>query len=170
VVSEPPADYPGLTGFLDAGQIQKQVGDVEGKTFYICGPPVMYEFCLAALKALDVPLHKIKRELYGPPEDISKEVGWPEGLATDTFFDVDILGRKVLRAPAGEPLLNTLERYGLVVPAVCRVGECSACRVRLLSGRVFMPEDTGIRESDRQHGYIHTCVSYPLEDLQIRLP
>ena len=65
--------------------------------------------------------------------------------------------------------MNTLERYGLVVPAVCRSGACSACRMRLLSGKVFMPAHTGLRESDRQHGYIHACVAYPLENLRIRL-
>jgi ferredoxin len=74
-----------------------------------------------------------------------------------------------IRAPAGEPLMNTLERYGIVVPAVCRTGSCSACRVHLLSGRVFMPAHTSLRESDREHGYIHACVSYPLEDLRIAI-
>ena len=41
--------------------------------------------------------------------------------------------------------------------------------MRLLSGKVFMPAHTGIRESDRQNGYIHACVSYPLEDLEIKI-
>ena len=76
---------------------------------------------------------------------------------------------KVLHAPAIEPLLNVLERYGLVLPALCRTGECSACRVRLLSGQVFMPAHTGIREADHKYGYIHACVSYALEDLTLRV-
>jgi ferredoxin len=156
-------------GFLDAKFIREQVGDVAGKTFYVCGPNVMYDFCLAALRQLGVPDHRIRRELYGPPADVTEEPGWPEDLAAGTFFDVDVFGGKTIQAPAGEPLLNTLERFGIVVPSVCRSGACSACRVRLLSGRVFQPAHTGLRESDRQHGYIHTCVSYPLEDLEIRL-
>jgi ferredoxin-NADP reductase len=185
VISEPPPGYDGLTGFLDADLIQEQIGDpstssgqaLAGKTFYICGPNVMYDFCLAALTELGVPQHKIKRELYGPPDDVTQEPGWPEGLSAETVFNVQLEGRgaictsggSVLRAPAGEPLLNSLERYGIVVPAVCRAGECSACRIRLLSGRVFMPAHTGLRESDRQHGYIHACVAYPLEDLHLRI-
>lgn len=170
VISEPPPGYDGLVGFLEANLIREQVVEMTGKTFYICGPNVMYDFCLAALTELGVPPHKIRRELYGPPADVTKEPGWPEGLSPDTVFDVEVVGQKTIHAPAGEPLLNTLERYGLVVPAVCRSGECSACRIRLLSGKVFMPAHTGLRESDRQHGYIHACVSYPLEDLRIRLP
>jgi ferredoxin-NADP reductase len=170
VLSEPPPDYEGLTGFLTADLIQRQIGDVAHKTFYLCGPSLMYTFCLAALTELGVPAHKIKRELYGPPEDVTQEPGWPAELAADTIFSVEVEGRQIIEAPAGEPLLNTLERYGLVIPAVCRAGECSACRTRLLSGRVFQPAHTGLRESDRVFGYIHACVAYPLEDLRIRLP
>ena len=169
VISEPPPGYDGLTGFITADLIREVVGDLHDKTFYICGPNVMYDFCLTSLRALEVPSHKIKRELYGPPDDVTREPGWPQDLAPDTIFDVSVQGRGGIRAPAGEPLLNSLERYGVVLPALCRAGECSACRTRLLSGRVFQPARTGLRESDREHGYIHACVSYPLEDLSIRI-
>ena len=169
IISEPPPGYEGLIGFLDAQAIREQVGDLTGKTVYICGPNVMYGFCLEALTELGVPPHKIKRELYGPPEDITQEPGWPLDLDPGTLFEVEVEGRETIRAVAGEPLLNSLERYGIVVPAVCRAGECSACRTRLLSGRVFQPASTGLRESDREHGYIHACVSYPLENLRIRI-
>ncbi len=171
VISEPPPGQVGLTGFLDAKLIHDQVGDVAGKTFYICGPNVMYDFCLAALQELGVPRHKIRRELYGPPTDVTKEPGWPQALRVNQVFNVEIVGRAqhTIRARAGEPLMNSLERYGIVVPAVCRSGECSACRTKLLSGQVFMPAHTGLRASDREHSYIHPCVSYPLRDLRIRL-
>jgi ferredoxin-NADP reductase len=179
VISEPLSGCDGLAGFLDADLIHRQVGEVTNKTFYICGPNVMVDFCLAALAELGVPDHRIKRELYGPPADVTKEPGWPESLPSDAVFDVEIVNLlsdagaaqrgRTIRALAGEPLMNSLERYGIVVPAVCRSGACSACRVRLLSGQVFQPIHTGLRESDREHGYIHACVSYPLGNLQIRL-
>jgi ferredoxin-NADP reductase len=171
VISEPPLGYVGdsRAGFLDAKLVRDEVGSVEGKTFYICGPNVMVDFVLAELEELRVPPHKIRREFYGAPADVTKEPGWPRGLPAGTVFNVEVAGKRTVRAPAGEPLLNSLERYGLLVPAVCRSGACSACRLRLVSGRVYMPSDTGLRESDRRHGYIHACVSYPLEDLRIRL-
>jgi glycine betaine catabolism B len=169
VISEPPPDYEGLTGLLDAALIQSQVGDVEGKTFYLCGPNVMTDYCQTALRELGVPRHRIRRELYGPPADVTREPGWPAGLPADTLFAVQVEGHRTIRALAGEPLLNALERYELVVPSVCRSGECSACRIRLLSGRVYMPPHTGLREADRAHNYIHACASYPLTDLVIRL-
>ncbi len=190
VISEPPPGYEGLTGFLDANRVRELVGgasadpghDLSGKTFYICGPGAMYDFCLAALAELGVPAHKTRRELYGPPDDVTREPGWPAGLSADTIFEVEIVPsafgpgggedegeRRAIRAPAGEPLMNTLERYGIILPAVCRTGACSACRTQLLSGRAFMPAHTCLRESDREHGYIHACVAFPLEDLRIQI-
>jgi ferredoxin-NADP reductase len=169
VISEPPEGYGGLKGFLDSKAITQLVGDIKGKTFYVCGPRAMHDFCKAALKEMGVPQRKIRRELYGPPDDVSKDPGWPEGLSKDMVFEVEVAGKKMILAKAGEPLLNALERSGLVVPTLCRSGECSSCRIRLLEGKVFMPTQATLRESDRKGGYIHSCVSYPIDNLKIRL-
>jgi len=169
VVSEPPEGYGGLKGFLDSNIIGRLVDDIRGKTFYICGPRAMHDFCRAALKEMEVPQRKIRYELNGAPDDVSKEPGWPEGLSKDVVFEVEVAGKKMILAKAGEPLLNALDRSGLVVPALCRSGECSACRIRLLAGKVFVPSQAAVRESDRKAGYIHSCVSYPIDNLKIRL-
>jgi len=170
VISEPQDGYEGLTGFLDAVCIRDAVGDVKGKTFYLCGPNVMLGFCLDALAELGVPGHRIRRELYGPPADPTADPAWPEGVRADAEFQVRIGDGRSIPARAGEPLLCSLERHSVVLPAVCRSGECSYCRTRLLSGEVFMPAHAGLRESDRRFGFIHPCVAYPLEDLTIALP
>jgi ferredoxin-NADP reductase len=169
VVSEPSPDYAGLTGFLDADLIGKEVGDVAGRTFFICGPAAMYDFCLAELEGLGVEPYRVRRERYGPPDDVTQEFGWPAQIAADTLFEVNVVGGRAVRVPAGEPLMNSLERHGVVVPAICRTGACSACRTRLLEGRVFMPAHVGLRESDRENGYIHPCVAFPVTDIRIEL-
>ena len=168
VISEPPDGFEGLTGFLDAKLIKEKVDDLSAKTFYVCGPVAMYDHCTAALEELEVPVHRIRSEIYGPPDDITKEPGWPEDVAGDAEFEVKVVGRGTIRAAAREPLLNSLERAGIVAPAVCRSGECSVCRTRITSGKVFMPPETGVRESDLEYGFVHPCVCYPLEDLEIR--
>jgi len=168
VVSEPPKGYKGRKGFIDAALIEEAAGDVDGKKFMICGPNAMYDFCLEQLKKLEVPEFKIKRELYGPPDNITKVPGWPGKIKATKTFKVEVEG-KTIDALAGEPLINTLEKHGIVIPALCRSGECSACRMKVDQGRVFMPPHTGIRESDTAHGYIHACVAYPIENLKVRL-
>ncbi|HIE17956.1 MAG TPA: 2Fe-2S iron-sulfur cluster binding domain-containing protein [Dehalococcoidia bacterium] len=53
--------------------------------------------------------------------------------------------------------------------AICRSGECTACRTRLVSGKVFAPARAHRRWVDENRGYIHPCMSYSVEDLRIRL-
>ena len=169
VISEPPEGYQGPTGLLDKKTIEETVGQLQGRTFYICGPRPMQDLCLEELARLGVPEHKIRRELYGPPDDVTREPGWPEAISAEDTFEVEVEGHRSIQARAGEPLLCSMERAGIAAPALCRSGECSACRCRLVSGRVFMPENTGLRDSDRRHGYVHACVAYPLEDLKLRI-
>lgn len=169
IISEPTEDWGGMCGLIDADMISNIVGEVEGKAFYVCGPAEMYPFCEAALAALEVPAIRIKKEAYGPPDDVTLEEGWP-GTAPDAEFEVvEARSGKTFKARAGEPLMNSMERAGLVVEAVCRSGECTACRTRLEAGEVFAPARVLRRWADEHFGYIHPCMSYPVSDLRIRL-
>lgn len=168
VISEPAKGYTGRTGFIDAACITAAVGDPGSKMFYICGPQVMYDFCMSELAKLGVRAKRIRRELYGPPQDITREAAWPAEVDGAAKFQVT-LGDKTFMAPAAEPLLNSMERARVVVPSLCRSGECSACRTRLLAGKVYQPEFHGLREWDRENGYIHPCMAFPISDLEIRI-
>ncbi len=170
VISHPPHDYDGLTGFIGADLITERVGDVSGKTFYLCGPGAMIDHVLPALDELGVPRHKIRREVYGPPEHITGEPGWPDGVTRSKEFRITTNRGEPFTARAGEPLMNALEREGIELPSVCRSGECSYCRTRLVSGQVFMPQHVGVRQCDRDHGYIHPCLAYPVSDVELELP
>ncbi|MBN2033572.1 MAG: NAD(P)-binding protein [Deltaproteobacteria bacterium] len=169
VISEPRTHWSGLSGLLDARMISSQVGSVEGKTFFICGPARMHVLCENALGSLGVPRRRIKKEACGPPDDVTLEPGWP-GISSETEFEVrEERSGKIFKTRAGEPLIASLERAGLAIPSACRSGECTLCRTRLVSGKVFVPSRVRRRWSDEQAGYIHPCMSYPLEDLHIRL-
>jgi ferredoxin-NADP reductase len=167
VVSEPPKGYKGTTGFITADVIKDFVGDVKGKTFYMCGPNLMYSFVQPELEKLKVLGRKIKKEAYGPPADITKEPGWPADITADKVFKIKVRDGKTIDAKAGEPILNSLERAGLVSPYLCRSGECSYCRTKVHSGKAFMPDRVTVRESDRWYDYIHSCMAYPLSDMEI---
>ena len=169
VISESPAGWDGLCGFLDAGTILSAVGSIEGKTFFICGPEQMHGLCGGALESLGVPRRRIRKESCGPADDVTRETGWP-GISPAAQFDVcEERSGKIFKARAGEPLMISLERAGLVIPSACRSGECAVCRTRLISGKVFIPSRVHRRWSDEQAGYIHPCLSYPLENLRIKL-
>ena len=168
VLSEPPDSHDGPTGLLDAALIRTQLGTLENRTYYLCGPPVMLTYCRAELQSLGIPPQRIRQELSGPPDDITDAVGWPAGLDPQQTFQATVNGTRI-PVRAGEPLIGSLERHGIVVPSQCRSGECSACRTRLLSGDVFRAPGPGRREIDDQFGYIHACDSYPMSDLELSI-
>jgi ferredoxin-NADP reductase len=169
VMSEPPAGWTGKSGFLDENVISSLVESMEDKTFFICGPGPMYGLCEGALKSLGVPARRIRKEVYGPPADITGEPGWPGVSAEKVVEVIEERSGKKIKAKAGEPLMIALEREGLVIPAVCRSGECSACRTKLISGKVFAPARVHLRWADEKSNYIHPCRSYPVKDLRIRI-
>ena len=167
VIENPSKGYKGACGYISGDLIKKELGGVKGKTFFICGPTAMYNFCIPELEGLAIPRNKIRREMYGAPKGISAHKGWPSNVKESDEFEIAVNSSKRIKARAGEPLLNSLERNGIVVPSLCRSGECSMCRVKLVSGKVFQPEGVLVRKSDRTFGYIHSCAAYPIENCEI---
>ncbi len=169
VIEAPSADYSGKTGVVTADLIKSVKADTGEASFFVCGPQAMYDFCLPEIEKLGVRKGKIRREMYGPPINIWEYPGWPKEVNPDDVFSIKIRGNRTIEAPAGESLLTSLEKNHVVIPSLCRSGECSMCRIKILTGRVFQPAGVPVRVSDTQFGYVHSCVSYPLADLEIIL-
>jgi len=92
-----------------------------------------------------------------------------DGVTASSLFTVSVRGKGDIKALAGEPLLTSLERAGIIVPSLCRSGGCSKCRVKLVSGNVFQPRGARVRASDIRYGYIHSCAAYPITDCEVML-
>jgi glycine betaine catabolism B len=167
VIEAPGDGYAGACGFITRDLLRGVLQDIEDKSFFICGPQGLYDFCLPQVEDLGVPRRKIKQEMYGAPSNIWEYPGWPAQIKKDDVFSVTVRNGIRLQAEAGRPLLSALEKNGVRVPALCRSGECSMCRVKMLSGEVYQPPGVPVRKSDRQFGYIHACMSYPVSDLEI---
>ncbi len=86
VLEIPPEDYSGKQGFITGDIIREVTGNIRDKTFFLCGPPALYDFCLPELEGLGIPRRKIRQEMYGSPPNIWEYPGWPEdelGLAPE---------------------------------------------------------------------------------------
>lgn len=155
-------------GFITAELIKKIVKDIEKPTFFICGPPVMSNFVTKELEKLNVKQKNIKKETFGARPDIQNEIGWPKELTGKEVFKIKI-NNKEIPAKANETVLQALERAGMHYPVCCRTGICSICRIKLVRGQVFVPEGVLTRYSDDKYGYIHSCKTYPISDIEVKI-
>jgi glycine betaine catabolism B len=167
VIEEPPEVYAGACGFITNEVLREVLENIDNKSFFICGPQGLYDFCLPQVEDLGVPRRKIKQEMYGAPPNIWQYPGWPADVHPDDTFSVNVKNGKQINAKAGETLLAALEKNDIAVPSLCRSGECSMCRVKILSGKVYQPAGVPVRKSDRQFGYVHSCMAFPISDLEL---
>ena len=159
-------------GFITAELIQKYApaGDY---SVYLCGPKAMYRFMDAELAKLGLKGRRIRKELPGEYGDPTGDAKYPKDAAGKTYtITVLIRGEsQSVSCRADQTLLDALEKAGIRAPSHCRSGECGWCHSRLVSGDVYIPEDTdGRRLADKKFGWIHPCCSYPVSDVILDVP
>jgi ferredoxin-NADP reductase len=159
-------------GFITA-DIIKKYSDVGKSSYFLCGPQIMYNFVEKELEQFHLPLRRIRREAFGEAKNVIKLPGFPQELAEKSFKMTVHMGEMIKEIPtlATESLIVAMERANLAPPSKCRSGECGFCRSRLISGDVFInPVSDWRRAADKKFGYIHPCSSYPLSDIEIKVP
>ena len=159
-------------GFITADIIKKYT-DVNNSTFFICGPQIMYEFLDKEIEKLNLPLKRVRKEILGQIKDIVNYPGFPQDFAGKTFNIKVHIGNAIKEIPAlaTEPVLVAMERADLTPPSKCRSGECGFCRSRLISGEIYIiPESDKRRAADKRFNFFHPCSSYPLSNLEIKVP
>ena len=168
IITRPTAQYQGETGRLSKERLTSLLGtSLENKMFYICGPTPFNQSCQQLLADLAVPAKRIRVEANGAPKNPHQQQHWPTEICLTQQVTVTVKGKGQFKTTVGEPLLNSLERHGYFVENACRSGECSLCRVKLISGQVFNPDEAHLRKSDRNFGWIYSCVAFPLGDIEV---
>lgn len=168
IITRPTAQYQGETGRLSKERLTSLLGtSLENKMFYICGPTPFNQSCQQLLADLAVPAKRIRVEANGAPKTPNQQQNWPTEICLTQEVTVTVKGKGQFKTTVGEPLLNSLERHGYFVENACRSGECSLCRVKLISGQVFNPDEAHLRKSDRNFGWIYSCVAFPLTDIEV---
>jgi ferredoxin-NADP reductase len=151
-------------GFVSA-ELMKKYADLTSSTFFLCGPQAMYDFIGKELAPLGLPKKAVRHDA-SCCGDLPMEHPGEFKLTVHMRDSV-----YVVLARENETLLVAMERAGLNAPNKCRAGGCGFCHSKWLSGsyRVADGRD-GRREADRKFGFIHPCVTYPLEDMEIDVP
>ena len=71
---------------------------------------------------------------------------------------------RTIAVPDDQYILDIAEAAGIRLPNGCKQGECSACVVKLVSGKIDQSEQKFLKPSELQAGYAVTCVAYPPSD------
>ena len=64
IVSQPSESWTGMTGRIDREKIARHCGTLDGKTFYVCGPPGLMDAVVSDLKSLGVSDSRIRYESF----------------------------------------------------------------------------------------------------------
>lgn len=173
LISRPNEEYSGLSGHISAQLLTQLLGDnkdvLKNKMFYVCGPTSFHDYCAEQLEQLNVKSRRVRIECNGPPKHPETLTGWPKNVAASDVIQVTIKGQGSFEARVDEPLLNSMERHGFSSENACRSGECSLCRVKVLSGSVFNPAEAKLRSTDEKYGWCHSCVAFPTSDIEIMI-
>lgn len=159
--------WAGARGLITAGTLDALAGPLNGRMVYVCGPQAMYPHALEQLAALGHPRRRTRFEANGAPARPETQSRWPAGTDPASEVTVTVRGGPSFRTPRGRPLLDALEDHGVRPEVACRSGECSLCRVRVVSGELLNADEARLRMSDRAFGWVHSCVAYPLTDVEV---
>lgn len=111
--------------------------------FYLCGPPRMMQSLVPELLDWGVPEEAVHFEAFGPASVSLEAVSLSEKA----------IGSEVRFSPMSEPvvwdgahasLLELAEAAGVPVNSGCRAGNCGACRVRVVEGKVAEMRKPGV--------------------------
>lgn len=71
--------------------------------------------------------------------------------------------------PPEKSILEAAADEGIDLDYGCESGVCSACRVKLISGKVDDSEGDALTSDEKREGWVLTCVGHPKADCVIDL-
>jgi ring-1,2-phenylacetyl-CoA epoxidase subunit PaaE len=173
VLDNAPMNWQGYSGLLNREMLVKlfeRIPDwgLEKTTYLMCGPEGMMKNVEALLGEQKIPSNKIFKESFVQgtiDKEQKKEVVPTTSANVERTVTIKYDGQeyKVSVKPT-DTILNSALDQGIDLPYSCQSGLCTACRGKALSGQVKLDEEEGLSKSERDEGYVLTCVGHPLTD------
>lgn len=172
VLDTAPMNWQGYSGLLNQEMLSKLVEripdwGIEKTTYLMCGPEGMMKNVEGLLAAGNIPKEKIFKESFvqGTIDKAEKkdDGATSELKAREVTIRYDGEEFKLTVEP-NKTILETALDQGIDLPYSCQSGLCTACRGKALSGKVKLDEEEGLSQSERDEGYVLTCVGHPMTD------
>lgn len=171
VLDNAPMNWQGYSGLLNSDMLAKLVEripdwGIDKTTYLMCGPEGMMKNVDTLLSQRNIPKEKIFKESFVQgtiDKDSKKEAPAADGEEKTREVTIRYDGEEYkIKVEPGNTILETALDQGIDLPYSCQSGLCTACRGKALSGKVKLDEEEGLSQSEREEGYVLTCVGHPL--------
>jgi ring-1,2-phenylacetyl-CoA epoxidase subunit PaaE len=172
ILDNAPMNWQGYSGLLNHDMLTKLFEripnwGIEKSTYLMCGPEGMMKNAETLLAEQHIPKERTFKESFvqGTIDKDTKKEAAPvaENKAREVTIRYDGQEYKVMVEP-NRAILETALDQGIDLPYSCQSGLCTACRGKAISGKVKLDEEEGLSQSERNEGYVLTCVGHPLTD------
>jgi ring-1,2-phenylacetyl-CoA epoxidase subunit PaaE len=173
ILDNAPMNWQGYSGLLNHEMLTKLFEripnwGIEKTTYLMCGPEGMMKNAETLLVQQNIPKEKTFKESFvqGTIDKDSNKEATPAGTevkAREVTIRYDGQEYKVM-VELNRAILETALDQGIDLPYSCQSGLCTACRGKAISGKVKLDEEEGLSQSERDEGYVLTCVGHPLTD------
>jgi ferredoxin-NADP reductase/mono/diheme cytochrome c family protein len=158
LLSQPDPGWHGARGHVNREFIRETVPELEGRTFFLCGPPPFMNAARRILTELGVEGERIRQETFGGAGAEPKPQQAPSG-APQFVLEFARSGKTGV-IQEGQSLLEAAVEAGVAIPSACRQGQCGTCKTRLIEGDVWMSAENGLDPESKARDYILTCVGH----------
>ena len=141
----------------------RQVLPLKAYDFYVCGPRVMMESLVPALREWGVPDARIHYEAFGPAS-LARKPAVAAPSAAQPLVTFAKSGKAERWSSQEASLLEFAENRGIRVESGCRAGGCGTCQTKIESGDVTYDHAP---DFDPAPGTCLLCVSVPKSDLTL---
>ncbi len=164
------ADAPpgALPGPLDAAHLGAHLPErlAPGAHAFLCGPRPMMDAAADLLQRRGLPAAQVHMERFASPEDGASAARLDAGPPRPVAITFARAGH-THAADTHTTLLDASEASPHPIPSSCRVGGCGACRVRVISGEVWMEAPNCLSAEEVEAGWRLACVGRPCGALTI---
>lgn len=161
--------WGGLLGRISTPMLQQIAPDFLEREIMVCGPPPFMAVVRELLRGAGLDMARYHEESFDFEDHVRREpIEAPEVLTARTAFNIEFTQSEAAVACAAETtVLEAARVSGIQIPHFCTQGLCGTCKSRLVSGKVDMQHQGGIRQREIDKGMFLPCCSKPLTDLVV---
>jgi ferredoxin-NADP reductase len=163
------ASWSQPTGYLTIEILKQIVPDFSLREVFTCGPKPYMTAVRDMLKKANFDMAHYHEESFNFEEltaHVETDVKTAPAKINANAFSIELTKSGVtIDCAPDQFVLNATRDAGLRLPFACSQGLCGTCKSKLISGKVDMKHNGGIRPREIEQGLFLPCCSKPLSNL-----